>query len=53
MFSFTDVAGTACNLSSVLKILTVPIYIAILYRAEEAIRKYRTAYRYKNSNDLK
>lgn len=44
MFSFRNQSGTAINLSSVLRILSVPIYITVLYRAEEAIRKYRTVY---------
>lgn len=37
-------AGTAINLSSVLKIITVPLYFFIIFRVEATIRSMRTAY---------
>ena len=44
MLSCRNASGTAINFSSVLKIVSVPIYISVLMRAEQSIRKYRTVY---------
>jgi hypothetical protein len=44
--------GTVLNYSSVLKIITVPIYLAALFRAEQAIRKYRTVYKNNSPKDF-
>ena len=44
MISVKRSTGTVFSLGSVFKIITIPIYLAVLYRAEQAIRKYRTVY---------
>jgi hypothetical protein len=52
LLSCRNASGTAINLSSFLRILSVPIYIAVLFRAEQAIRKYRTVYAGETSSQL-
>jgi hypothetical protein len=46
MISFKKASGTTLNFSSVLKIISVLIYITALFFVEQAIRKYRTVYTY-------
>jgi hypothetical protein len=53
MLSCRNASGTAINFSSVLKIVSVPIYISVLMRAEQSIRKYRTVYVAEKESQIK
>lgn len=44
--------GTVLNYSSVFKIATIPLYLGVLFRAEQAIRKYRTVYKNNSPKDF-